>query len=209
MPEPVKWGVIGSGGIARRRTIPEGLTTASNARLVAVYDINSTVNREIAGQFGATAVTSVDALLGSGVDAVYIATPVHLHCQLALDCFRAGKHVLCEKPLGMDVAEAKVMLDTAAKDGLHFGTAFMMRMHSQHQAALKLVREGKLGKLVYARGQLSCWYPPMESAWRQRPELGGPRGTSENRPMRDAAKPANGREAGQGLLYLGSRGAGN
>ncbi len=173
MPERVKWGVIGSGGIARRRTIPEGLTTAANAELVAVYDINPKVNQEVARQFGAAAVESVDALLSSGVDAVYIATPVHLHCQLALACFRAGKHVLSEKPLGMNVAEAQTMLDGAAKAGLRFGTAFMMRFHAQHQAALKLIEEGKLGKLVYARGQLSCWYPRMDGAWRQHLELGG------------------------------------
>jgi predicted dehydrogenase len=173
MPERVKWGVIGSGGIARRRTIPEGLTTASNARLVAVYDVNQAANQEVARQFDAAAASSLGELLAADVDAVYIATPVHLHCQLALQCFRAGKHVLCEKPLGMDVAEARTMLAAAAQARLHFGAAFMMPLHSQHRAALKLVEEGKLGKLVYARGQLSCWYPAMEGAWRQHLALGG------------------------------------
>ena len=173
MPDRVKWGVIGSGGIARRRTIPEGLATASNATLVSVFDINQAANQEVARQFGAIAAGSIPELLSAGVDAVYIATPVHLHCALALECFLAGKHVLCEKPLGMDVAEARTMVDAAAQAGLQFGTAFMMRLHSQHQAALKLVQEGKLGKLVYARAQLSCWYPPIEGAWRQRLALGG------------------------------------
>jgi predicted dehydrogenase len=49
----------------------------------------------------------------------------------------------------------------------------MMRYHSQHQAALQMIRDGKIGKLVYARAQLSCWYPPLPGAWRQNPKLGG------------------------------------
>ena len=53
------------------------------------------------------------------------------------------------------------------------GTGFMMRFHAQHQAALKLIQEGRLGKCVYGRAQLSCWYPPMEGAWRQSPQTGG------------------------------------
>jgi predicted dehydrogenase len=165
--------VIGSGGIARRRAIPEGLTTASNASLVSVFDINQAANQEVARQFGAAAGGSLPELLAAGVDAVYIATPVHLRCALALECLRAGKHVLCEKPLGMNVTEARTMVDTAARAGLHLSTAFRMRLHSRHRAALKLVEEGKLGKLVYARAQLSCWYPPIEGAWRQRLALGG------------------------------------
>jgi predicted dehydrogenase len=56
---------------------------------------------------------------------------------------------------------------------VQLGTAFMMRFHTQHQAAAKMVHEGKIGKPVYARAQLSCWYPPMPNAWRQDPALGG------------------------------------
>jgi len=53
------------------------------------------------------------------------------------------------------------------------GTAFMMRFNTQHREALKMIKEGKLGKLVYGRAQLSCWYPPIEGAWRQDPVTGG------------------------------------
>ena len=53
------------------------------------------------------------------------------------------------------------------------GCGFMMRFVSQHQEALRFIKEGKLGKLTYARAQLSCWYPPIEGAWRQDPETGG------------------------------------
>jgi predicted dehydrogenase len=169
----LKWGIIGSGGIARRRTIPEGFVPAHNAHLVAVYGTNAQTNKEVARQFGSLAMQSLDALLASDVSAVYIASPVHAHLEQVRACARAGKHVFCEKPLGMNVAEAEEMAALCRKAGVHFGTAFMMRFQAQHQAAAKLVKENKLGQPVYARAQLSCWYPPSPAAWRQYPEKGG------------------------------------
>ena len=65
------------------------------------------------------------------------------------------------------------MVAACAQAGVRLGTAFMMRFHAQHQAALRLIREGALGQPVFARAQLSCWYPPMPGAWRQDPALGG------------------------------------
>ncbi len=78
-----------------------------------------------------------------------------------------------EKTLGLTVAEARQIAAACQKAQVKLGTAFMMRFHSQHQAALQLIREGKIGKPVYARAQLSCWYPPLAGAWRQDPKLGG------------------------------------
>jgi predicted dehydrogenase len=173
MPQTIKWGVIGSGGIARRRTIPEGLARASNSTLAAVVDVNAAANREVAAQFGASASESVDRLLAADIDAVYIATPVNLHCEQALAAIAAGKHVLCEKPLGMSVAEAERMAEAAEKAGVKLGTALMMRFIAQHQAARKLIADGALGRPVLGRAQLSCWYPRIEGAWRQDPSLGG------------------------------------
>ena len=169
----IKWGVIGSGGIARRRTIPEGIMSATNATLVAVFDPNAEANQAVAKQFNVAAVGSVDDLLGSDIDAVYIASPASAHCGQAVACAKAGKHVLSEKPLGMTIAEANKMIATCNKAGVKLGTAFMMRFMAQHQAALKLIRDGRLGKPVFGRAQLSCWYPPMPGAWRQDPATGG------------------------------------
>ena len=101
MSRKVNWGVIGSGGIARRRTIPEGITRADDAKRTAVYDANAEVNEEVAMQFDTTAAGSLEEFLSSGIDAVYVATPAYLHYEHVLSCTRAGKHVLCEKPLGM------------------------------------------------------------------------------------------------------------
>ena len=173
MSKKIKWAVIGSGGIARRRTIPEGIMQADNAELAVVFDVNAQANAEVAKEFSAAAVNSIDELLASDIDAVYIATPANLHYEQVIACAKAGKHVLCEKPLGMTIEEAEKMIASCNDAGVVFGTAFMMRFQSQHQQALKMVKDGKLGKPVLGRAQLSCWYPPMEGAWRQDPASGG------------------------------------
>jgi len=173
MKGQVKWGVIGSGGIARRRTIPEGFIPATNASLAAVYGTNAAPNEEVAKQFAVLPATSLEALLASDIEAVYVASPVHAHHAQVLACAKAGKHVLCEKPLGLSVAEAEGMVAACRKAGVQFGTAFMMRFQAQHQAAAKMIAEGHLGKPVYGRAQLSCWYPPDPKAWRQEPALAG------------------------------------
>ncbi len=173
MSAKIKWGVIGSGGIARRRTIPEGMTKAPNAELAVVFDIDLQANAEIAREHNAKQATSINELLETDCNAVYIATPANAHAEHVRACAEAGKHVLCEKPLGMTVAEAEEMIELCRQKGVKLGCAFMMRFVAQHRKAFELLREGKLGRPVYARTQLSCWYPPIEGAWRQNPDMGG------------------------------------
>lgn len=169
----VRWGVIGSGGIARRRTIPEGIVPANNAVLTAVFDPVPSANDAVAAEFGARACATLADLLASDAEAIYIASPPSVHCEQTLACAKAGKHVLSEKPLGMTVAEAEAMISACNQSGVRLGTAFMMRFLAQHQAALRLIQEGRLGRPVYGRAQLSCWYPPMAGAWRQDLASGG------------------------------------
>lgn len=169
----ILWGVIGSGGIARRRTIPEGIVPARNASLAIVYDRDAGVNHEVAERFCVRAAASLTEVLSSEVDAVYVATPVDVHRQQVLAAAEAGKHVLCEKPLGLNVAEAEQMVAACRRAGVRLGVGLMMRFQAQHRAALELIREGRLGRPVYARAQLSCWYPPIPGAWRQDPARGG------------------------------------
>jgi predicted dehydrogenase len=173
MSRKIRWGVIGSGGIARRRTIPEGLLPAGNAELAAVYDVQTQANQELARTWGVAAAGSVADLLARDLDAVYIASPPSVHAEQTRACAAAGKHVLCEKPLGLTVAEAEDMVAACQRAGVQLGTAFMMRFHAQHQAALQLIRAGRLGQPVFGRAQLSCWYPPLVGAWRQDPTQGG------------------------------------
>jgi predicted dehydrogenase len=167
----VRWGVIGAGGIALRRTIPEGIVPSRNGTLVAVQDTRGV--DEIAARFGVIATHTLDELLAQPIDAVYIATPVHLHADQVCAALRAGKHVLCEKPLGLTVAEAGAMHEAARHAKRQLRTGLMMRHHAQHRLAKRMIAAGDLGKPVFARAQLSCWYPPISGSWRQDPKLGG------------------------------------
>ncbi len=171
MISKVRWGVIGAGGIARRRTIPEGILAAANASLSAIYDVRDV--EAIASEFGARPCHTIDQLLKSDIDAVYIATPVHHHLEHVLAAARAVKHVLCEKPLGLDVPQARQMVDGCRASRVKLGVGLLMRFHSCHQQAKRLINDGRIGSPVLGRAQLSCWYPPMPGAWRQDPKLGG------------------------------------
>ncbi len=173
MKNKIKWGVIGSGGIARRRTIPEGIVHAHNAELVSVYDINSEVNKDVAAEFHAFPSETIPDLLKSDIDAVYVASPANMHYSHVIACAKAKKHILCEKSLGMNVSEAENIISICKEEKVSLGVGLMMRFVAQHRVALDMIKQGKLGKPVYGRAQLSCWYPQIEGAWRQDPETGG------------------------------------
>lgn len=169
----IKWGVIGCGGIADRRTIP-GMMQADNAMLTAVMDRNAALAQAIGQKYNVEDVCdSVEELLKKDIDAVYIATPVFCHKEQAILSMRTGKHVLMEKPVGLTVSEAKELREIALEEGVKLGVALMMRFHTHHQAVKSMIAEGKIGKIVSIRTQFSCWYPEIEGSWRQKKALGG------------------------------------
>ena len=169
----IKWGVIGCGGIADRRTIP-GILKAKNAVLVAVMDVNAALAKKVKEKYNVPVVCeSVEEILNQDIDAVYIATPVYCHRDQAVAAIQAGKHVLIEKPVGLTVGEAKELRDIAKAANVKLGVGMMMRFHTHHQAIKEMIAEGKLGDIVSVRAQFSCWYPKIEGSWRQIKKLGG------------------------------------
>ncbi len=171
----IKWGVIGAGGIARRRTIPEVFANGKNSEIVAIMDINTEVLREMQEEFGIVKVFSKleDLLLEEEIEAVYVASPVHLHYEHVLSALQSGKHVLCEKPLARTLKEAEELAAVAEKKGLKFGVAFMMRYNVYHRKIKEWLNNGMLGQIVACRAQLTCWYPPIAGAWRQELQKSG------------------------------------
>ena len=170
----IGWGVIGACGIARRRTIPEGLVPAINARLEVVMDVDRQGLREVAKETGARACETVEEVLGdAAVRAVYVATPSHLHKDQVLAAARAGKHVLCEKPLALRTEDIHEMIAACQRANVLLGVGFMMRFNVYHQRIRELLGSGKLGVPLLARGQMTSWHPPREGAWRHVPERGG------------------------------------
>jgi 1,5-anhydro-D-fructose reductase (1,5-anhydro-D-mannitol-forming) len=90
---------------------------------------------------------------------VYIATPNHLHAAPTLAAARAGKHVLCEKPMATNSAEAETMAAACAAAGVVYATAFDQRFHARHQRLRQLVAAGELGTITCARIHYACWTP--------------------------------------------------
>ena len=99
---------------------------------------------------------SYEALLADpGVDAVYIPLPNHLHVDWTIAALRAGKHVLCEKPLAMTADDARRMVDVAHETGLHLMEAFMYRHHPSWVAAMDLVESGRIGTVTAVQSWFS------------------------------------------------------
>ncbi|MCX7011694.1 MAG: Gfo/Idh/MocA family oxidoreductase [Candidatus Sumerlaeota bacterium] len=168
----LRFGVIGAGGIARRKTIP-GMLQAANCELAAVMDVANI--EAIAREFGvAKAYDNETQLLADpSVEAVYIASPVCLHASQILAAAERGKHILCEKPLTLTLAEAERAVEACRRHGVFLQEGYMMKFHGAHRAIRRLIDDGRLGRLVYMRAQLSCWYPRIDGAWRQNPAKGG------------------------------------
>ncbi len=170
----IKWGVIGCGGIADRRTLP-GMMLADNAELIAVMDANKAAADNCKEKYNAKYAFDKmeDVLAIDEIDAVYIASPVFCHKEQAFAAADAGKHILIEKPVGLTAAEAEEIAAYCDSKGVKMGVGFMMRFHAYHQKMKEIVQSGKIGEIVSARAQLTCWYPEMENCWRQDMKLSG------------------------------------
>ena len=170
----IKWGVLGAAGIADRRTIP-GLMLAENAELTAVMEVNMELAEKIREKYDAKYAydNEKDLLANDEVQAVYIASPVVFHLEQIKLAADAGKDILVEKPVALTAAQAQEAVDYCAAKGVKLATGFMMRFASYHQEMKSLISQGKLGDVVNASGQFTCWYPDIEGAWRQYKDQSG------------------------------------
>jgi len=143
----LRWGIVSTGTIAR--TLAEALSKVENAELMAVGSRTLESARAFAERFGVqNAHGSYAALFADPeVDVVYIATPHTSHAALAIDAARAGKHVLCEKPLAMNQAEVERVLAAAREHDVFLMEAFMYRCHPQTQKLVELVTSGAIGQV--------------------------------------------------------------
>jgi len=88
---------------------------------------------------------------------------VYLHREEVIKAAERGKHILCEKPLALTYKDALEMLNAVESNRLKFQVGFMMHYHGAHREIAGLIKEKKIGTPVYARAQLTCWYPPMQN----------------------------------------------
>src|SRR5436190_17427176 len=147
MTKSLRWGILGTGNIAGQ--FAEGLKSARRSSVVAVGSRAIASAEKFASDHQIQSVHgSYNALINDpAVDAVYISLPNSLHHEWTIKSLRAGKHVLCEKPFAMDLAQSEEMFDAAQKSGKVLMEAFMYRCHPQTQAIVDAVRGGKIGKL--------------------------------------------------------------
>jgi len=167
-------GVIGVGGISSYVHLP-GLRLCPQAEIVALCDTNRDLLRERGAEYGvADLVTDYQELLRlPAVDAVVIATPTVLHAPITLAAVAAGKHVLVEKQLAMDYAEAVTMYEAAERAGVRHMTAFTYRFVPAMRYLKHLLGAGAIGLPRHVRvARLQDW-PEVDIGWRQRKGLAG------------------------------------
>ena len=167
---PVKWIVVGIGDIARKRVIPAILAEPESE----LYGLVTRDARKAEAYPGAHAWSALDNALRDGAfDAIYIAAPVALHAPCTLAALRAGKHVLCEKPMAMNYAEAQAMAAAASEAGRLLGVAYYRRLYPKLLRLRELLRDGAIGQPVLAEANCHGSLPPPERAWLLDPAIAG------------------------------------
>ena len=169
----LRWGLIGASTIAREWMI--AAMRATEGDVVAVMSSDLDRGKRFATENGiATATTSIDELLGSGVDAVYISTTNEHHCSQTLAAAAAGKHVLCEKPLALNLVDARRMVEACRAAGVQMGTNHHLRNAATHRVMRDAIKAGHIGRPLFARVFHAVYLPPHLQGWRiERPEAGG------------------------------------
>jgi predicted dehydrogenase len=149
---PLRWGLIGSGDIARKRVAP-ALRDLASCDLVAVCRGRPELAESFAREFGARRwyATPADLLADREIDAVYIATPVHLHAAQTIAAAQAGKHVLCEKPMAMNVKECDEMIAACRANGVALGIAYYRHFYPVVARIKSLIASGEIGTMVMAQ----------------------------------------------------------
>ena len=154
--DALRWGILSTADIARTKVVP-GMRRARRCDIVAIASREAGRAETVAAELGIPrAHASYQALLADPeVDAVYIPLPNHLHAEWSIAAARAGKHVLCEKPLALTADDAQRMIDVASAEGVTLMEAFMYRLHPSWQAVAEIVASGEIGRLVSVQSWFS------------------------------------------------------
>ena len=150
----LNWIVIGVGDITIRRVIP---AIQAEPRSV-LYGIVTREPSKAEPYAVHTWGTLGEALTDPAVDAVYVATPVFLHAPQTIQSLRAGKHVICEKPMAMNEPEARSMVQAAEQSDRHFGVAYYRRCYPKVQRTKQLLKQGAIGQPVVAELTNHMWF---------------------------------------------------
>jgi predicted dehydrogenase len=169
----VKWGVLGAASIAVRKVIP-GMQQGEYCDVAAIASRDLSKARSAAASLKiGKAYGSYEQLLADPeIEAIYNPLPNHLHVPWSIKAMEAGKHVLCEKPIALNAAEARTLLPVRDRAGVKIGEAFMVRTHPQWVRTRELIREGRVGELRAIVGVFSYFNRDAKNV-RNKPEWGG------------------------------------
>jgi predicted dehydrogenase len=173
----LRWGLVGAGDIAEKRVAPALAGTPGSA-LAAVSRRSADRAEEFARRFGARRWHPrwEDVVADGEIDAVYVATPVHLHAPITVAAAEAGKHVLCEKPMALSVEECDRMISAAEGNGVKLGIAYYRHLYPMVRRLRELLREGAIGAPVVAQASaFERFDPPPDHprAWLLDPSRSG------------------------------------
>jgi predicted dehydrogenase len=154
--QKVRWGVLGVATIATTKVIP-AMQRSEWCEITGIASRDRAKAEEAARSLGIPrAYGSYQEMLADpGIEAVYIPLPNHLHVPWSIRAAEAGKHVLCEKPVGMNVGETLELIAARDRTGVIMGEAFMVQTHPQWVRTMELVRGGRIGQLRSAMGSFS------------------------------------------------------
>jgi 1,5-anhydro-D-fructose reductase (1,5-anhydro-D-mannitol-forming) len=169
--EELNWLVIGVGDITTRRVIP-AIRAEPRSNLYGVVSRDPAKGKKFADRVWTDL---AEALRDPAVGAVYVATPVFLHAPQSIAALRAGKHVLCEKPVAMNYSEAAQMVSAAQEAGKTLGIAYYRRMYPKLQRARELLAQGAIGRPVLAEINCHDWFQAEDGrrSWLLNPKESG------------------------------------
>jgi predicted dehydrogenase len=174
MTDPVRIAIVGAGAVSDYHHVP-GIRLDRRAKLVAVCDPDESLLERRKSQWNVSTVTADYEQIAAdpNVDAVIIATPNFTHLPIALACIEGGKHVMCEKPLGLNFDESARMYRAACEKNVRHMTAFTYRFAPSMRYVKHLVSSGALGTPRHFRSQRFLDLPETSWGWRQNKKLAG------------------------------------
>ena len=167
----IKIGIIGCGKIAQVRHIPE-YAANPHVEIAGFYDLNRERAEELAKKYGAAAYASYEELLADGeIDAVSVCAANNAHAEISIAALKAGKHVLCEKPMAVTLEECEAMVAAAKEAGTYLMIGQNQRLAKAHVKAKELIAEGAIGKVltfrtIFGHGGPETWsVDPGKNVW--------------------------------------------
>ncbi|WP_010677928.1 Gfo/Idh/MocA family protein [Bacillus timonensis] len=170
----VKWGIMSTANIALTQIIP-AINRASNATVLAIASRSEEMAQNIAREYEIPKFYNryEDLLADPEIDAVYIPLPNHIHKKWAILAAKAGKHILCEKPIALNVKEVEEIEKSCSKNKVFFMEAFMYQFHQQHKRVKDILKNGELGTIKLMRASFTYNMTDRKTNIRMKKGMGG------------------------------------